>query len=157
VLVTTPEKADSATRKHDSGRYSFITDVDCVVIDEVHLLDSEKRGAVLEVTVSRLRRLQDPRVVALSATMPNIADVAEWLDAPAETTYEFGDEYRPVDLETGVKTYSHGSNAFADKYRRLYRALDLAGRAARARTGRRSCSSPRGRTRCRRPRRRATR
>jgi len=120
------EKADSATRKHDSGRYSFITDVDCVVIDEVHLLDSEKRGAVLEVTVSRLRRLQDPASSSRSATMPNIADVAEWLDAPAETTYEFGDEYRPVDLETGVKTYSHGSNAFADKYRRLYRALDLA-------------------------------
>ena len=126
VLVTTPEKADSATRKHDSARYSFISDVDCVVIDEVHLLDSEQRGAVLEVTVSRLRRLQDPRVVALSATMPNVDDVAEWLDAPAETTYAFGDEYRPVELETGVKTYSHGSNAFADKYRRLYRALDLA-------------------------------
>ena len=126
VLVTTPEKADSATRKHDSARYAFVTDVDCVVIDEVHLLDSEKRGAVLEVTVSRLRRLQDPRIVALSATMPNVQDVAEWLDAPPETTYAFGDEYRPVDLETGVKTYSHGSNAFADKYRRLYRALDLA-------------------------------
>jgi len=125
VLVTTPEKADSATRKHDSARYAFVTDVDCVVIDEVHLLDSEKRGAVLEVTVSRLRRLQDPRIVALSATMPNVDDVAEWLDAPPETTYAFGDDYRPVDLETGVKTYSHGSNAFADKYRRLYRALDL--------------------------------
>ena len=126
VLVTTPEKADSATRKHDSARYRFIDDIDCVVIDEVHLLDSEKRGAVLEVTVSRLRRLQDPRVVALSATMRNVDDVAEWLDAPPETTYSFGDEYRPVELETGVKTYSHGSNAFADKYRRLYRALDLA-------------------------------
>jgi len=126
VLVTTPEKADSATRKHDSARYAFVTDVDCVVIDEVHLLDSETRGAVLEVTVSRLRRLQDPRIVALSATMPNVEDVAEWLDAPPETTYAFDDEYRPVDLETGVKTYSHGSNAFADKYRRLYRALDLA-------------------------------
>ncbi len=126
VLVTTPEKADSATRKHASTRYSFITDIDCVVIDEVHLLDSDKRGAVLEVTVSRLRRLQDPRIVALSATMPNVEDVAAWLDAPAETTYEFGDDYRPVDLETGVKTYTHGSNAFADKYRRLYRALDLA-------------------------------
>ncbi|GAB6879749.1 DEAD/DEAH box helicase [Halorubrum gandharaense] len=126
VLVMTPEKTDSATRKQESARYSFITDVDCVVIDEVHLLDSEKRGSVLEVTVSRLRRLQDPRVVALSATMPNVGDVAEWLDAPAETTYEFGEAYRPVELETGVKTYSHGSNAFADKYRRLYRALDLA-------------------------------
>src|SRR6056297_3177022 len=126
ILVMTPEKTDSATRKHDSRRYAFIRDVDCVVIDEVHLLDSEKRGSVLEVTVSRLRRLTDPRVVALSATMPNVEDVADWLDAPPETTVEFGDEYRPVDLNSGVKTYTHGDNSFADKYRRLYRALDLA-------------------------------
>ncbi|QZP36454.1 DEAD/DEAH box helicase [Halobaculum magnesiiphilum] len=126
ILVMTPEKTDSATRKHESARYDFINDVDCCVIDEVHLLDSDKRGAVLEVTVSRLRRICNPRVVALSATMPNVGDVAEWLDAPPETTFEFGDEYRPVDLETGVKTYTHGDNSFADKYRRLYRALDLA-------------------------------
>ncbi|MFB6304040.1 MAG: DEAD/DEAH box helicase [Haloferacaceae archaeon] len=126
ILVTTPEKADSATRKHDSARYGFITDVDCVVIDEVHLLDSESRGGVLEVVVSRLRRLCDPRVVALSATMKNVEDVAAWLDAPPETTFRFGDEYRPVDLHTGVKTYEHGENAFADKYRRLFRAMDLA-------------------------------
>jgi replicative superfamily II helicase len=126
VLVMTPEKLDSATRKHDSPRYAFVTDVDCVVIDEVHLLDSESRGGVLEVTVSRLRRLCAPRIVALSATMPNVDDVAAWLDAVPETTFEFGDDYRPVDLHAGVKTYSHGQNSFADKYRRLYRAIDLA-------------------------------
>jgi replicative superfamily II helicase len=126
ILVMTPEKADSATRKHDSRRYSFVADVDLVVIDEVHLLDSEKRGSVLEVTVSRLRRLCGPRVVALSATMENVEDVAEWLDAPPEATFDFGEEYRPVELHAGVETYSRGENPFADKYRRLYRALDLA-------------------------------
>ncbi|MFC6952524.1 DEAD/DEAH box helicase [Halorubellus litoreus] len=126
VLVMTPEKLDSATRKHDSARYDFVTDVDVVVIDEVHLLDSDKRGPVLEVTISRLRRLCDPRVVALSATMPNVEDVAAWLDAPPECTFEFSEKYRPVELNAGVKTYTHGDNSFADKYRRLYRALDLA-------------------------------
>ena len=126
ILVMTPEKTDSATRKHESPRYQFITDVSCVVIDEVHLLDSDSRGGVLEVTVARLRRLCDPRVVALSATMRNVADVAEWLDAAPETTFEFDDDYRPVKLHAGVKTYSHGENSFADKYRRLYRAFDLA-------------------------------
>jgi len=126
ILVMTPEKTDSATRKHDSRRYSFVTDVDLCVIDEVHLLDSEKRGATLEVTVSRLRRLCDPRIVALSATMPNVADVAEWLDAPEACTFAFDDEYRPVELHAGVRTYTHGENSFADKYRRLYKALDIA-------------------------------
>ena len=126
ILVMTPEKADSATRKHESPRYAFIRDIDCCVIDEVHLLDSDRRGSVLEVTVSRLRRLCDPRIIALSATMSNVEDVADWLDAPPACTFQFGDDYRPVDLHTGVKTYTHGENAFADKYRRLYRALDLA-------------------------------
>ncbi|TSD14844.1 DEAD/DEAH box helicase [Haloglomus irregulare] len=126
VLVMTPEKADSATRKHDTARHSFITDVDCCIIDEVHLLDSDKRGSVLEVTVSRLRRLCAPRVVALSATMPNIEDVAGWLDAPEDCTFTFGEEYRPVPLHAGVETYAHGENPFQDKYRRLFRAMDLA-------------------------------
>jgi len=126
VLVMTPEKADSATRKHDSPRYQFVTDVDVVIIDEVHLLDSDHRGSVLEVVVSRFRRLCDPRIVALSATMPNVEDVAAWLDAPSENTFSFGDDYRPVDLHAGVRVYRHGENSFADKYRRLYEALDLA-------------------------------
>jgi replicative superfamily II helicase len=126
VLVMTPEKADSATRKHDSHRYEFISDVDCCIIDEVHLLDADGRGSVLEVTISRLRRLCSPRVVALSATMRNVEDVAAWLDAPEETTFSFGDDYRPVPLEADIAIYSQGENAFADKYRRLYRALDLA-------------------------------
>ncbi|ARS89894.1 DEAD/DEAH box helicase [Natrarchaeobaculum aegyptiacum] len=126
ILVMTPEKLDSATRKHDSRRYDFVTDVDVCVIDEVHLLDADRRGSVLEVAISRLRRLCEPRIVALSATMPNVDDVAAWLDAPEETTFEFDDEYRPVDLNAGVKTYTHGENSFADKYRRLYRAIDLA-------------------------------
>ena len=125
VLVMTPEKVDSATRKHDSHRYEFISDVDCCIIDEVHLLDSDDRGSALEVTISRLRRLCDPRIVALSATMRNVDDVAAWLDAPEETTFSFDDDYRPVPLAADVAIYSHGENAFADKYRRLYRALDL--------------------------------
>ncbi|MFB6117390.1 DEAD/DEAH box helicase [Halosegnis sp.] len=126
ILVMTPEKADSATRKHTTDRYAFVTDVDCCVIDEVHLLDSDERGAVLEVTVARLRRLCAPRVVALSATMPNVEDVAAWLDAPDACTFQFGDDYRPVPLHASVETYASGDNAFEDKYRRLYRALDLA-------------------------------
>ncbi|MFW6436167.1 MAG: DEAD/DEAH box helicase [Halococcoides sp.] len=125
VLVMTPEKADSATRKHDSHRYEFITDVDTIVVDEVHLLDSDRRGSVLEVTIARFRRLCDPRIVALSATMQNVEEVADWLDAPAEATFDFHEDHRPVPLEAGVETYTHGDNAFADKYRRLYRALDL--------------------------------
>lgn len=44
--------------------------------DEVHML-KEKRGAILEVVVSRMKQIKaDLRFVALSATVPNIEDVA---------------------------------------------------------------------------------
>lgn len=41
VIITTPEKWDSATRKHKTDRFAFVRDVSCVIIDEVHLIDSD--------------------------------------------------------------------------------------------------------------------
>lgn len=125
ILVMTPEKLDSATRKPHSARYGFISQVDCCVIDEVHLLGSEHRGSALEVTIARLRRQTDPRVIALSAALSNPEDIARWLDAPAENVLEFGNNYRPVPLDTSVATYTPGDNAFSNKYRRLDRALSV--------------------------------
>ena len=126
ILVMTPEKVDAATRNHRSDRYRFITDVDCCIVDEVHLLDSDARGSVLDATIARMRRLADPRIVAMSATMGNVGDVAAWLDAPPETTFQFDASHRPVPLEAAVYSFDPGENEFADKYRRLYRAIDVA-------------------------------
>jgi len=44
VIITTPEKWDSATRKYVQERYAFVRDVALVIVDEVHLLDSDSRG-----------------------------------------------------------------------------------------------------------------
>lgn len=52
------------------------------MIDEVHLL-REKRGSVLEVVVARMKAIDaSVRFVALSATVPNVADVGRWLRPP---------------------------------------------------------------------------
>lgn len=130
VIITTPEKWDSATRKYMQERYSFVRDVALVVVDEVHLLDSDSRGGTLEAVISRMRRISAQyhnrlRTVALSATMPNIGDVARWIGAPPENVLEFDGSYRPVDLETGVLPYYPKPNDFLNKYVRLYKAFDL--------------------------------
>ena len=87
---------------------SWVEEISCVVIDEVHLIDDVSRGPTLEVTVAKLRRLiPDLQVVALSATVGNADVMAEWLDARLiESTW------RPIDLRMGV----HYGNAitFAD-------------------------------------------
>ncbi|GBE61423.1 DEAD-box helicase [Babesia ovata] len=114
VIVTTPEKFDVMTRNSNStgtqSDNSFLTTVSCVIIDEVHLLN-DTRGCVLEIVVARIFRLIEStqvtrRIVAISATLPNWQDVAEFLRVQPENAYYFGREYRHVPLEQifyGVK------------------------------------------------------
>ena len=128
VIITTPEKWDSATRKYKQERYSFVNETTLVIIDEVHLLDSDGRGGTLEAIVSRMRRINADkrfRIVALSATMPNIKDIAQWIGAPEQGTLIFDGTYRPVALETDVLAYYPKDNEFLNKYIRLYKAFDL--------------------------------
>ena len=93
VIVATSEKVDSLVR----NGVSWMRDVSCVVLDEVHLIDDSSRGPTLEVTTAKLRRLSDPQFVALSATVGNADEFAGWLDAELVES-----DWRPVDLKKGV-------------------------------------------------------
>jgi ATP-dependent DNA helicase HFM1/MER3 len=118
IIVTTPEKWDSITRKWKDYE-KLMRLVKIFLIDEVHILN-EDRGAVLEVVVSRMKSIgTDVRFVALSATVPNFHDVATWLGKnPFEphlpaASESFGEEFRPVKLQKHVCGYvSQASNDF---------------------------------------------
>ena len=118
IIITTPEKWDSVTRKwRDNARLMKM--VRLFLIDEVHIL-KERRGATLEAVVSRMKSVgSDVRFVALSATVPNSDDIATWLGkAPdaqhlAATREVFGEDYRPVKLEKHVWALSGPQNDFA--------------------------------------------
>ncbi|PLW04476.1 hypothetical protein PCASD_26510 [Puccinia coronata f. sp. avenae] len=80
IIVTTPEKWDVITRESTDTSYTYL--VGLIVIDEIHLLH-DKRGPVLEALVSRtIRRMEQNheyvRLVGLSATLANYADVARF-------------------------------------------------------------------------------
>jgi activating signal cointegrator complex subunit 3 len=103
VIVTTPEKWDVVTRKSGTDEKSLGNQCGLLIIDEVHLL-ADDRGAVIESVVSRLQRLVETRqrqvrIVALSATLPNYLDVAEFLRVPPTGLFYFGPEHRPVPLQ----------------------------------------------------------
>lgn len=109
IIITTPEKWDVITRK--SSDIALTQLVRLLIIDEVHLLN-EDRGPVIESLVARtLRQVEQSqsmiRIVGLSATLPNYKDVAMFLRVdPDIGLFYFGQEYRPVPLETtylGVK------------------------------------------------------
>jgi ATP-dependent DNA helicase HFM1/MER3 len=118
IIITTPEKWDSVTRKwKDHERLMQM--VTLFLIDEVHIL-KEARGATLEAVVSRMKSVgSNVRFVALSATVPNSEDVATWLarnntDAELPAVREvFGEEFRPVPLQKHVLGIPSKANDFA--------------------------------------------
>lgn len=107
IIITTPEKWDSMTRKwKDHAKLMEL--VKLFLIDEVHIL-KETRGACLEAVVSRMKSVgSNVRFLALSATVPNSEDIAVWLrqgptaqHLPAHRE-RFGEEFRPVKLQKHV-------------------------------------------------------
>lgn len=81
------EKWDSMTRKWRDYK-SLVQLVKLFLIDEVHQLNDETRGPTMEAIVSRMKTIQASmswgegsrsklRLIAISATIPNIADVME--------------------------------------------------------------------------------
>ena len=127
LIVTTPEKWDSMTRRWNENFFLFAS-VKLLLLDEVHLLGDDSRGWCLETIITRMKTIHraarvlnatpseicnssytetNPeavqscfRIVAVSATLPNISDVAEFLQA--DEAYAFDDSYRPVPLTKHV-------------------------------------------------------
>ncbi len=94
IIVTTNEKCDSLLRH----RAPWINEVSLIVADEIHLLNEVERGPTLEVVLARLMQLNpNIQILALSATVRNSDEIAEWLKAEAITT-----EWRPVKLREGI-------------------------------------------------------
>ncbi len=94
IIVATSEKVDSLLR--NSARW--IGKITLLVIDEIHLIDSENRGPTLEMVIAKLRcRNPAMQVIGLSATIGNPQILAGWLDAELVTS-----TWRPVDLRQGV-------------------------------------------------------
>ena len=100
MIVTTPEKWDVITRK--GGEVSVASSLRLLIIDEVHLLNDE-RGPVIETLVARTHRQVETtqsmiRIVGLSATLPNPADVAKFLGVSDAGLFVFDQSFRPIPL-----------------------------------------------------------
>lgn len=108
IIVATSEKVDSLLRNNAP----WLDAITLLVIDEIHLIDSESRGATLEMVIAKLRcRNPEMQIIALSATIGNPEDLADWLDAGLVSG-----TWRPVDLHEG--TYCQGTIYFSDGKKR---------------------------------------
>jgi ATP-dependent DNA helicase HFM1/MER3 len=121
LILATPEKWDSVTRKSR-------VKVSLLLVDEVHTLSQPVRGATLEAVVSRMKTLSSRkvvpplRIVAISATIPNVCQVAEWLGA---RVLVFDSSYRPVPLSVKVMGYCPAKSPFHFEQNLNYRLPEV--------------------------------
>ena len=105
IIVATSEKADSMIR-HGSR---WMDEVKLVIADEIHMIHDPGRGPTLEVALTKMmRRRSDLQVIALSATISNADDLADWLHAALVRS-----DWRPVPLMEGA--YLPGRIVFGDR------------------------------------------
>ena len=138
LILTTPEKWDSLTRRWTEN-FFLLASVKLVLVDEIHLLADPTRGPCLEAVINRIKSIQHVaehhiatqddvvsssfvnttpealaspmRIVAVSATLPNISEIAEFLTA--NEAFVFDESYRPVPLKTHVLGLGNsGTNSF---------------------------------------------
>jgi ATP-dependent DNA helicase len=94
IIVTTSEKADSLLR----NGVEWMRKLSVIVADEIHLLDSMDRGPTLEVTLTKLKKLNPhAQILALSATVSNADEISQWLGAQLIRS-----DWRPVALHEGL-------------------------------------------------------
>jgi len=104
LVICTAEKLDSLIRHHSP----WLKFVSLVVIDEVHLMNDVSRGPTVEILITVMKKLlPEVQLIALSATIGNPKELADWLGAELII-----DDWRPVPLKKG--TYLQGEVEFEE-------------------------------------------
>jgi pre-mRNA-splicing helicase BRR2 len=106
LIVTTAQAWDVLSRKWNK-RKGF-SDVKLLVIDNLHLLT--EGGSTLEVVISRMRFISSEtnggcRLICLSSSLADFREVAEWIGAPPENTFNFHPSVRPNSVEVVFHTF----------------------------------------------------
>ncbi len=107
IVIATAEKVDSLLRSRADW---LVNNIAVVVFDEIHVINDPSRGPTLEILITRMRLLNpEMQLLALSATVANAKDMADWLNAKAVIS-----TWRPIPLHEGVYynkrlTYANGN------------------------------------------------
>ncbi len=105
ILICTYEKLDGILR-HWQRHLDWLARLGLVVVDEFHLLMDPTRGPRLEGTISRLKRVNPfCRVMGLSGTLSNHAELASWLGG-----ISFHSTWRPVPLKHEIHRFKRLSD-----------------------------------------------
>lgn len=119
LIIMSYEMFNSRVRNIDSERSEFLKKCGTLVADEVHLLTVPRRGDHLEAGLMKFTEInKDCKLVFLSATMPNVAEIANWTSFVLNNkpTVLIESKYRPCPLNLHYEKY-YDSGSYDDKER----------------------------------------
>lgn len=128
IIIMTSEMLNSKCRNYKSEKNDWLKEIKTLVIDEFHLLTVPGRGDHLEVGLMKFAKINpDCRIVGLSATMPNVYEISEWL-AKALTkkkTYLINSKYRPCPLSIHYEEYEDQGTYEMKESNKIDKAVDI--------------------------------
>jgi ATP-dependent Lhr-like helicase len=125
ILVTTPESLYILLTAEKSR--AILRDVETVIVDEIHAVADDKRGAHLTLSLERLEALtyRPPVRIGLSATQKPIEEVAHFLTGngrPAPVIVDVGNK-RKLDLAVEVPASQLGPITTNEMWDEIYNRL----------------------------------
>ncbi len=119
LWLATTEKFEAVCRA--SSLRAALSQVGCLIVDEIHLLGDAERGSLLEALLARVHSGDwAARIVGLSATVANADEIADWLDGQLVRT-----SWRPTRLTWQLPLIPVMADRRADQKARSTVAVDV--------------------------------
>lgn len=129
LIIMTSEMLSHRSRNFQSEQNSFLKKVKTIIVDESHLLGVPGRGDHLEVGLMKFTEINpEARVILLSATMPNVEEIAGWVSygLTKKDTFVLESKFRPVPLNTHYEVYDDKIQGYgALEKEKINLALDI--------------------------------
>lgn len=128
IIVMTSEMLNARVRNYKSEQNDFLKQIGTLVVDESHLLTVPNRGDHLEVALMKFTQIApQARLVLLSATMPNVDEISNWVSyyLTGKDTFLIESTYRPCPLDIHFKTYLERSSYEDNEWAKVDEALSL--------------------------------
>lgn len=109
LIIMTSEMLSHRSRNYTSDQNAFLREIGTLIVDEAHLLTVPGRGDHLEVGLMKFTEINSKaRIILLSATMPNVEEIASWISygLTKRKTFVLNSTFRPVPLTTHYEIYS---------------------------------------------------
>ncbi|CAF0999985.1 unnamed protein product [Rotaria sordida] len=113
IIISTPEKWDNLSRRWKQRKH--IQNIHLFIVDDLHCINSDD-GAILEIICSRMRYISSQlekkiRIIAMSTSILNAKDIAQWLGCSTHTTFNFRPNIRPIQLDLHIQDFNMTHNA----------------------------------------------